>query len=359
MAGKALLLLLVALTGSLATGYWLATDNQTSFHWLRDALPAALFNGPAATPVANLTSPSAASPGPARAMEPGDSALGFMFARVADQYRDNAQYPPWSTPLSPAQAEGYQTNRYTPVRLPLGNQGHFTVTLEKFRFTRGEPILIAASLEGPQVVADTLAVTLEQSENRDAIASTRLERTSGTFFEGELGSDEPPGEYRLIVEARVDGRPVRHASTLTIEPYLGEFEGLDDAYLAENNLVIPVRFAPDQAGVFALSAQLFAGSRPIALLQAEQRLDSGAGTIELKAHGTVLANQPVNGPLSLRHLQIRQLPARPGQRTHYGFGPEEGLDFSAPDLNDLTDTPTVDPESERRAALLQQLADKF
>ena len=91
----------------------------------------------------------------------------------------------------------------------------------------------------------------------------------------------------------------------------------------------------------------------------EKRLDSTSDTINLRAHGTVLANQTVDGQLQLKNLQIRQLPARPGDRTNYAFGPDEGYSFTPPDLESLTDTPAVDPESEQRAALLRQLADKF
>ena len=70
----------------------------------------------------------------------------------------------------------------------------------------------------------------ERPESRDAIAGTTLEEAGAPgYFEGVLSADESPGEYRLVVEARLDGKPVRHVSTLAIEPYLGEFEGLGDA----------------------------------------------------------------------------------------------------------------------------------
>ena len=149
---------------------------------------------------------------------------------------------------------------------------------------------------------------------------------------------------------------MRHASSLTIEPYLGDFEGIEDTYLSNNNLVIPVTFSPQVSGFYALSAQLYNGQQPVAQLQAEKRLDRTSDTVSLKAHGTVLANKSFNGKFQLRNLQIRQLPAKPGDRTHYAFGPDDGYDFEPPDLDDLKDTPAVNPESEQRAALLRQLA---
>jgi hypothetical protein len=120
-----------------------------------------------------------------------------------------------------------------------------------------------------------------------------------------------------------------------------------------------VRFDPEQSGYYALSAQLYSGEIPLAQLQQETSLGSSSAVIRLKAHGSVLANRDIQGTLQLRHLQIRRLPAAPGDRTDYAFGPEEGYEFSPPDLDGLRDQPAMNPESEQRAALLRQLADKF
>jgi len=356
MPGKAFLLLTMVTAGVVGTGYLLSADNDTRFSWLTEIAsstePAPVQNTP---PVKQSVSTDAQQPEP-----PPDNALGFMLASVADQYAESTRYPAWSVPLSPEQANAYRGNHYEPVSLPLEGDGQFTVTLEKYRFTEGEQILVAAAIQSPQVVERSLSATLESPESRDAVATTTLEQAgSPGYFEGVLSANESPGEYRLIVEASLDGKPVRHASTLTIEPYLGDFEGLADARISNNNLIIPVRFSPETPGFYALSAQLYIGQSPVAQLQMEKRLNSSSDTINLKAHGTVLANQTVNGQLQLRNLQIRQLPARPGDRTNYAFGPDEGYTFTPPDLDSLTDTPAVNPESEQRAALLRQLADKF
>lgn len=291
---------------------------------------------------------------------PSDNALGFMLASVADQYQQTIRYPDYSVPLSAAQADAYQGNRYHPVDLPLDGDGQFTVSLDKFRFTRGETIVVVAALSGRQTFGNRLSAALETASDQKPAASTVLKAAeSAGYYEGTLSSDHEPGEYRLLVEAQVDGRPVRHASSLTIEPYLGDFEGLGTPYISGNDLVIPVEFSPESSGYYALSAQLYNGQQPLAQLQAETSMGGSSGTFELRAHGSVIANHTISGALQLRHLQIRQLPARPGDRTHYAFGPDEGYEFSPPDLDKLRDEPAVNPESEQRAALLQQLADKF
>ncbi|WP_148863758.1 AsmA family protein [Marinobacter fonticola] len=356
MFGKALLLLTLVLTVVVGTSYLLSVETHPELQRVSNLNSGEPPVSPSKPP-AGQTQKAVQQPAPE---PPSENALGFMLARVADQYEQASRYPVWSVPLTAEQARGYQDNHYEPTTLPLPGDGKFTVTLEKYRFTRGDDILIAAAIQGSQVVGNRLEATLEVPNSREAVASTSLQDAAAAgYFEGSLSADEAPGEYRLIVEAKIDGRPVRHASSLTIEPYLGDFEGLGDPRISDNNLVIPVQFSAEESGSYALSAQLFAGQHPIALLQTEQRLDSTSDTINLRAHGTVLANRPLDGPLQLRSLQLRQLPAKPGDRTNHAFGPEEGYSFTPPDLDALTDTPAVNPESEQRAALLRQLANKF
>lgn len=312
----------------------------------------AAFQSPQMSPAASTTSPAIP---PTLKPPPDDDAVRFMFAQVASRYQASTRYPRYSIPLSAEQAEAYAGNHYEPVILPLAGDGQFSVSLEKYRFTRGEDILVVATLNGPMVVGDQATARLESQDSSASDASS-LTRTPDGFFEGQLDSDQPPGEYRLIVEVSVDGKPIRHVSTLTIEPYLGDFDGVESPYIENNNLVIPVDFKPEAAGYFALSANLYIGERPVAHLSHEQRLDGSSATIDLKAHGTVLAGEPDAPVMQLKGLQIRRLPARPGDRTDYAFGPEEGFEFKASGLADLKDIPKRDPESVQRAALLKKLA---
>lgn len=354
MPYRALSLTLAITAGVAGTVWLLSAENEGSFRGLLQDT-----NSSAPQMVANQDTVAPATPAGPVPEPPSENALGFMLASVAEEYQQTIRYPDYSVPLTKAQAEAYQGNHYHPVVLPLEGDGRFVVTLDKFRFSQGEPILVVASLNGRQVFGQSLSATLETAGERGRVASAELENADPGYYQGTVSSDHPPGEYRLIVEARVDGKPVRHVSSLTIEPDLGSFEGLETAYVSGNDLVIPVRFDPEQSGYYALSAQLYSGETPLAQLRQETSLGSSSAVIRLKAHGSVLANRDIQGTLQLRHLQIRRLPAAPGDRTDYAFGPEEGYEFSPPDLDGLRDQPAMNPESEQRAALLRQLADKF
>ena len=358
MPPRLLLALTLIVSGAVGLGYFLSADNPFRFSWIageseRESLPRSGTDNTQPKPVP-------IQPPTTEKQEPSGNAVGFMLASAASQYSQNIRYPTYSIPISEDLASAYSGNRFDPVELPLDGGGQFTVTLEKYRFVQEEDILVAASITGSQVVGPSLDVTLESPESRQALASATLKNESGApYYEGVIEADAEPGEYRLIVEATIDGKPVRHVSTLTIEPVLGEFDGLGDPKVTNNDLIIPVHFDAKDPGFYALSAQLYHNGRALAQLQAEKRLDGTTDTLELKAHGSVLAHREISGNLELRNLQIRRLPASPGDRTDYGYGPDDGYSFSPPDLDGLTDSPAGDPESEQRAALLQRLADKF
>lgn len=356
MPFRALLTLTLVVAGAIGLGYLLAAENPDRFAWITGN------NHTAPQPDTPDPQAQAApdSPSPPPQQQPPDDAVGFMLASAAEQYTQNIRYPEYSIPLSEEQAKAYAGNRFEPVELPLEGDGQFTVTLEKYRFVQDEDILVVATITGSAVVSNRLDATLESTGSRQQHASASLRNASeDSYYEGVISADAEPGEYRLIVEATIDGKPVRHASTLTIEPDLGEFEGLGSPRVSNNDLIIPVHFDANEPGFYALAAQLYHNDRAVAQLQTERRLDGTTDTLELKAHGSVLADREITGELELRNLQIRRLPAKPGDRTDYGFGPDEGYSFSPPDLDGLTDSPASDPESEQRAALLQKLADKF
>ncbi|MGX1199818.1 hypothetical protein [Marinobacter sp. MBR-105] len=203
MPYRALSLTLAITAGVAGTVWLLSAENEGSFRGpLQDT------NSSAPQMVANQDTVAPATPAGPVPEPPSENALGFMLASVAEEYQQTIRYPDYSVPLTKAQAEAYQGNRYHPVVLPLEGDGRFVVTLDKFRFSQGEPILVVASLNGRQVFGQSLSAT-------------------------------------------------------------------------------------------------------------------------------------------------------PGDRTDYAFGPEEGYEFSPPDLDGLRDQPAMNPESEQRAALLRQLADKF
>lgn len=163
--------LTLAITAGVAGSVWLlSAENEGSFRGLLQDT-----NTSAAQMVANQDTVAPAAPAGPVPEPPSENALGFMLASVAEEYQQTIRYPDYSVPLTKAQAEAYQGNRYHPVVLPLEGDGRFVVTLDKFRFSQGEPILVVASLNGRQVFGQSLSATLETAGERGRVASAELE----------------------------------------------------------------------------------------------------------------------------------------------------------------------------------------
>ncbi|MEX0604264.1 MAG: hypothetical protein WD623_12405 [Marinobacter sp.] len=166
-------LIVLALVASAAgLGWAVAKENQWSLPVpFQLALRSETITPAKIPPPEPVLAKEAAAPAP-----PSDDALGYMFIQVADQYEQSSRYPSYSVALSSEQATAYAGNHFDPIALPLSNGGEFTVSLEKFRFTREEDILVVASLSGPMVVGHSMSASLESATDAKCQARMVLRR---------------------------------------------------------------------------------------------------------------------------------------------------------------------------------------
>lgn len=136
----------LAITAGVAGAVWLlSAENEGSFWGLQQDTTTSVPEA-----VSNQESAAQATPAGPVSETPSENALGFMLASVAEEYQQTIRYPDYSVPLTKAQAEAYQGNRYHPVVLPLEGDGRFVVTLDKFRFSQGlRPLCTALQRRNP------------------------------------------------------------------------------------------------------------------------------------------------------------------------------------------------------------------
>lgn len=284
-------------------------------------------------------------------------AMQAAWAEVAAAYEVSARYPSYSIPLSSDLAVAYRGNAFEPISLPLVTGAVMRVTLPQLRYPQGEPVPVRAEVQGAAHVDPTMHARLIAVRDETEVASAELRAASpGELFQGQISTDDlPAGEYRLIVRAYIDQEAIQHVSPLMIEPEIGQVLGLGVTSVAENHLVVPVRFEAHSAGRYAVSANLFTGGQPIAHLTAEANLVAGEGDIPMRVYGSLLVGQNLGAGLHLMDVQVRRLPARPGVRTAYGFGASEGYAVAVPSLDTLEDLPYHDELTQQRIDFLRSL----
>ena len=122
MPGKAVALLVALICGIGSVGYILSIENTANFQWVKTTFAGGKNGGL----TYNHRKPALGSkPEPFVLQAPTDDALKFRLASVAEQFSKNTRDSTRSLPVSQAQTQGYQGNRYQPVKIPLGSGGYF------------------------------------------------------------------------------------------------------------------------------------------------------------------------------------------------------------------------------------------
>ncbi|MFY0664721.1 MAG: hypothetical protein JXQ97_08845 [Natronospirillum sp.] len=294
---------------------------------------------------------------PFAALAEPPSAMQATWYEVAAAYAASSQTPSYSIPLQPEQVSAYRGNAYEPVSLPMVTGAVMRVALPQLRYQQGETVSITAEVSGASQIEETMSVRLLAVSDESMAETTQLKRgTLDEAFMGEMSTTSAsPGEYRLIVTARIDGETIHHVSLLVVEPDIGAVIGIGDTLVEGNHLVVPVQFQALTAGRYAVSANLFTGTQPIAHLTGESNLAEGQGAIALKVYGSLLVGIDLRHGLHLMDVQVRRLPARPGSRTAYGFGAAAGYPVAIPSLESLQDTPYSDELTQQRIDFLNSL----
>ncbi|WLD57422.1 hypothetical protein NFC81_11960 [Salinispirillum sp. LH 10-3-1] len=290
-------------------------------------------------------------------MDEPPTALQAAWLEVAEAYAVSAQHPSYSIPLQADQVVAYRGNAYEPVSLPLVTGAVMRVFLPQLRYQKGDVVSVRAEVDGAAQLDNRMAVRLVAVSDESEATTAELRRAApDESFLGELDTATvTPGEYRLIVTARIDQEAISHVSLLVVEPDIGDLLGVGATGVAANHLVVPVRFQAVEAGRYALSANLFTGDQPIAHLTGDASLAAGAGEIPLQVYGSLLVGVDLSMGLRLMDVQVRRLPARPGVRTAYMFGATTGYEVSVPSLDDLEDVPYSDDLTQQRIDFLNSL----
>ncbi len=280
-----------------------------------------------------------------------DAALGFPSVDPVERlerYRQWAQYPPWTRPLSAGQVdllEPYNGNRpavgviaqpasdctngpdgvrtcATPAKFSesacqLNPESSISVGREDFRVylsctnARGEKAAVD-SLQ-VRVYRELLGVTTptlppvyigDDGSGGDATANDKV------YTITVRPTQQDWGDLFVEIDAQVSGfRHNQRTSWFSTPQTVGEFvSGVRDN-LVNGNLVFYVPVRINKKGYYEFEANLQEAEgdqRFVASAYFEAELEPGAHTIELTYFGKVLADQGVDGPYVLRELRGRR-----------------------------------------------------
>ena len=134
-------------------------------------------------------------------------------------------------------------------------------------------------------------------------------------------------------------------------------EGVGVAYVDGADLVIPAQFNVTDPGFYRVEANLLTKSgAPVSHLDATFMLSAGAATGLMKVHSEVLREKAAAGPYLLSGIDIKRMPAKPGDATRYGSSARPAYPVPGFPLDAYSDEPYVHPAAQQRLEFLQRLS---
>ena len=314
----------------------------------------------AATPAAvTKAKPAAAGQAPAEQLgtiqtEPEQAPLQQQLQWLASAYADEIAIPAYSRPLTSADSQLLQPNRFIAQPVPLKHGASASLFPSQYRFIYPEPIEIHLQLQGISVQGATLRLLHEWTGEQ--LAEQAMQPTQDGFRLQLSGKESWDGSVTAEVQLHGTTEPLLLRTGFEISAPVAQITGIDSSYGEGADMVIPVQLQAELAGHYRLKANLLDAKRqPIAVLTARAALQAGSNTLQLRAHRSVLPDTDQH--FWLTTFQLERLSPAPGEPARYGDAAEPEYRLEPFSLHQLSNEPyQADEQEQQRLRLLQQLA---
>ena len=295
-------------------------------------------------------------------------AMGANITKVAKAYEQVIQYPKYSTPLS---TENWDLLNPLPAienSMPIGDKGKAQVLLkmDKFVYFHDEAITGQFNLLSSSELPPLDRITASIKSGTERLHSLRLESEGESVYkqkyvinyEPSLGqqSDWPIDLQMEISLNFTDGSHTNVSSSFRYSKKNVILKGVSDSYADDVNLMIPLKIKVHEKGRYQFRANLYGKyDQPISHLVIKDNLTTSDDEIVLKAHASLLRESQDAGPYMLKEFNITKVPAKPGDKTEYGYSEKESYSVKGQSLDLYSDEPYEDEANQQRLEFLKKL----
>lgn len=294
------------------------------------------------------------------------SPMQDTLSHVATAFEHISQFPSYSIPLSEQQTELLAPNAGASQERdlnPIGLPGQLAMTLSAFRYQVGDTIEADIRLSGDDSLFVQLApmrLFLEDDDGKRIATINAQPQSNRNEWQWRVeleAKDAWIGRLSMVSElVLTDGAYMQQRVPFEVFDAVAEITGLGSPRIENNEWIIPVQITHAEPGFYKLAASLHrADKSPLGYLQAQARV-SGSGTIELKAHGTLLHALKGRQAFWLGNFQLRKMPERPGPEIQWGFSREAFYRTEDVDPARFSGEPYQDEQTAMRLQFLQSLA---
>ena len=290
---------------------------------------------------------------------------------VAQAYREDMKFPPYSKPLRLNDTALLNPRAYPAVSLPVAGKSGIEARLELGAYIADiqQPLPVALVVTSKQPFSEAQAlvsatITVKGSERIvDAMplsmsfAGSDTQKMVGAVSPGVLVS-AGAGEITLVAKMKFrDGsNGVALASAKTYEP-VAELLGVESAWVEGPHLMIPMQFSVNKSGFYRVQANLFSeqGRAPVSHLSQVFEFSKESERGVMKAHRVTLEASGSEGPYLLSDVTLTRVPSRPGEPLAYGTAPARAWSVSGHEFDQYSDEPFLDPKAEQRLQFIESL----
>ncbi|MEP4545159.1 MAG: hypothetical protein ABJ000_03210 [Saccharospirillum sp.] len=296
--------------------------------------------------------------------------LRQSLTQVADVYREQNRYPPFSQPIgSEQEALRYRFNQPQQVSIPfpLANGATFDarLTLDRYHYFIGDEQRLTLSLttSDDSLVRDvSLSVTdhagtvlHRQSLALHADSSIRHHLTVDLSDHASAW----PRELQWRLQASVGQQRLSVAAPFTYEVPVVTLTGITDPHIDGEFLVLPLSLDYDRSGYYFVQANLYSsGGDPLLHLETEGPLTATEPGLRLRASGPALIDLEAPGPYVLRDVHLTRMGGN-GIPDLQGQAPQDEFPIPAFDLEGYADSTWSDPLAQQRQEFLDELSNNL
>jgi hypothetical protein len=327
------------------------------------------LNDPAATSEADIPDNRAET------IEDFSNPMQNQLADVAQAYRHNARFPPYSQPLTENDWAALNPRAFSPSERPLANAPSLKVSIELPQYVLDRnhdlPVKIVVASEGDGASGSSVRATgghvlvRHSSGNSSAVPlgsavqQGHVETFLATIPAAELASF-PDAEVTVAAQLKLsDGQSATVTAVAQLYQSTANLHYLGSAYVEGAHLVIPAHFEVMSPGFYRVQANLFSESGvPVSHLNATFMLGGASAIGLLKAHATTLREKNNAGPYVLTDINVMRMPSAPGEQTRYGSTKQTSYPVAGFPLTSYSDQPYEDPATQQRIKILEALSDE-
>ena len=295
--------------------------------------------------------------------------MQMQLASVATAFEKNIQYPVTSQPLNENSWDLLHPNEFVTHRKKLSKDSETTasVALNSYVIFAKQAVELTVTINNPDDVISLNSYHAEFISNNKAVGKLPLSVISKKDSNVVLQSNYTPGNEssawssEMAIKVTIDiGDDVEHIliANFKYSEKIVELIEVMDSYIDNTDLVIPLNFKVEESGRYITRANLFSlkTGKPIAHIFAKENLGLTNTQMKLSVHSSLLRDINDEGPYEIRNFDIKRIPARPGDKTGYGFSQIDKAKVNGFSLDQYSSETHVDLQAQQRLEFLQQLA---